>query len=171
MPLYSLESPRASMRLASKGVVTDTSYLIAFSDPNHPFQTAVVNSHAACRAANTDFFINQVGREEFLKWVRKTALIGAMLVALRTTPTLESRYRTAAHIPRSPLTYQNLNNPYEQIWKNHVRAGDTQIVLNALILDPWTSTKTVHCQQADRREWTPHLFEDLGVRLLRCRQA
>jgi predicted nucleic acid-binding protein len=148
MPIYTYESPNSVSRLANKLVVVDTSYLQDLSDPNEENFASVFAFHQQALANDTRFLLNEVVRQELLKLVRKTLLIGAMLVVSSRDSALEARYRFLTNIRTQPLSPQNLNTTYERICKDHSKRGDTHLLLNALSKDIWRGVQQ-HERQAN----------------------
>ena len=137
MPIYTYESPHSLPRLANKFVIVDTSYLQDLSDPNEENFETILEFHRQALANNTTFSLNVVVRQEFIKLVRKTLLINAIMDLSRTDPVMETRYRTVTGFTSKPFTPENLKNAYEQIYKNHLKKNDFNLLLDAMKTDIW----------------------------------
>ena len=146
MPIYTYESPNSPTRLTNKLAVVDTSYLQDLSDPHEENFLTVFAFHQKALTGNTRFRVNTVVRQEFLKLVRKSLLINAILNLSNSDPALEARYRLATNIRAQPLTLQNLNSTYERIYKDHSRQGDTSLLLDVMTTDVWQEVQLLETQ-------------------------
>ncbi len=145
MALLTFESPNSARNIANKIVVTDTSYLVTLSDTNDPYYSTFTSFHNQAVLDGTNFFINVIVRQEFIKQVRKAQLIEAILALASSDPGLEARYKNVAGItrPGKTLTASNLNAQHDEIFKDHVRQGDYNILVNALRTGIWDEAKRI----------------------------
>ena len=167
MPIYTYESSNTLSRLANKLVIVDTSYLQDLSDPNEENFPIVFPFHRDAVANNTKFVLNVVVRQEFLKLVRKSLLIDAMLTLAQSDARIEDRYRAATNIRTNPLSYSNLNGTYERIYKDHLKLGDADLLLNALNRDFWHEVQLLEAQANIAYVGAPSVgsitWESLGI--------
>src|SRR5258707_2336518 len=136
MPLYTFDSPRTPARLFETNLIADTSYLISYSDASHHFYPSVSTFHISSIANSATFFINVIVRQEFIKMVRKQALVVAMTALARADPSIEARYKSVLGISR-PLRPSDFTNSYVELYKEHTRLDDTAALLAALRFDIW----------------------------------
>ncbi|MCW3097979.1 MAG: hypothetical protein JWL77_3597 [Chthonomonadaceae bacterium] len=143
MALYSLESVHSPQRVAGNPVAVDTSYLIALSNPRHLFFNSVNTFHAQAQANGTEFVISVVVRQEFIKMVRKSLFADAMNNLASSDNAIYLRYQS---ILRQTPTSARLADNCEKIVKDHVRRGDTSVILNAVNTDIWQEVQRLEAQ-------------------------
>jgi len=146
MALYTFESTNSPGRVAGDALLVDTSYLIAFTDPQDIHHKAVDGFHIDALLAGADFFINVVVRHEFIQKLRYNYLIKTFRSMLRSDPSLEARYRGVPGLPpghwnNAQTTSRLILDCAEAIYKDYVRRGDASTLLANLNIDLWTETQ------------------------------
>lgn len=143
MALYSFESLRSYLKLRDRRIVADSSYLYRLSDTTDPRHNLVLNFHQRVRPINGKFFINVVIRQEFLREIRRVQMIDTMLYLVNKYPgRFRTRYVTSANkknlrrpetqhlviTGNRPLTAEHLKECYDDLFKEHLRKGDVQML-------------------------------------------
>ena len=126
MPVYSFESPRSVPRLAHAVATADTSYLIGLCLDKKP---SIIQFHEDAINHKTEFFINSVVRQEFLKCLRKSTIINGIRELVKNDASFEARYQALLH-PR-PFRPSELDYTFEKIYKNHIRKDDVGLLLDS----------------------------------------
>ena len=124
MSIYSFESPRSIPRLAHAIAATDTSYLIGLCLDKRP---SIVQFHEDALSQKTEFFVNSVVRQEFLKYLRKSIIKNGIRDLVSSDPSLAARYQT---VLGQPFHLRNLDYTFEKIYKDHVRRNDVSLLLD-----------------------------------------
>lgn len=150
MPLYTFTSPFSVNRIAGRFVVIDTSYLIAISDSSEDLSGTISAFHNTALAKGSIFFMNVVARQEFIKWVRKTQLLTAMVELAKVDAAIDSRYRTILKnaVPNfaTPLEERHLKTRFDALHKSHVLAGDVSELKKFLMLNIWQEVQRLEAQ-------------------------
>lgn len=127
MALYTFESERSYLNLKDGAVVADSSYLYCLSDKSDPRYGLVLDFHQRTKKINSEFFINVVVRQEFLKQVRKVQMIETMLYVAR-----KYRHIKAAYIIDANFAHQHPDKRHLQIHDNQIRPDHLQDCYDAL---------------------------------------
>lgn len=154
MPLYTFTSLFSASRVTNQLLVADTSYLIALSDSNDDSHQSASNFHKAALASGTQFIINVIVRQEFIKWVRNIQLLKAMVTLANADATIDSRYRrilkskAAAPSASVPLERKHIKTRVDSLHKSHVTNDDVSRLTPYLTTDIWQEVQRLEKQSA-----------------------